>query len=177
MSRGMSGHQSTKYKTVEWLTPPDLIQSLGIFDLDPCSPVDRPWDTAKWHYTINQDGLSQPWYGRVWCNPPYDRAEQEKFLLKMARHGNGVALIFARTETKQFFECVWGKADAILFIKGRLRFYRRDGSAARANAGAPSCLIAYGQQNVKALKESGIQGALVDLSTVSIVTSQPKGFF
>jgi hypothetical protein len=39
-----------------WLTPPELIQSLGIFDLDPCSPINRPWDTAKKHYTVNDNG-------------------------------------------------------------------------------------------------------------------------
>jgi hypothetical protein len=36
----------------EWLTPPEIIKSLGEFDLDPCSPINRPWDTAKNHYTI-----------------------------------------------------------------------------------------------------------------------------
>jgi hypothetical protein len=33
-----------------WLTPPTIIQSLGEFDLDPCSPINRPWNTAKNHY-------------------------------------------------------------------------------------------------------------------------------
>ena len=54
----------------EWLTPPELVSALGKFDLDPCSPINRPWDTAKKHYTILDDGLTQPWDGKVWCNPP-----------------------------------------------------------------------------------------------------------
>lgn len=58
----------------EWLTPPCLLRRLGPFDLDPCSPVNRPWDTARHHYTIEDDGLQQPWFGRVFCNPPYDTA-------------------------------------------------------------------------------------------------------
>jgi hypothetical protein len=37
--------------TDDWLTPPDIIAALGPFDLDPCSPETRPWDTAAKHYT------------------------------------------------------------------------------------------------------------------------------
>ena len=36
----------------EWLTPPEIIQALGHFDLDPCSPIDRPWPTAKVRQTV-----------------------------------------------------------------------------------------------------------------------------
>ena len=57
----------------EWLTPPEIVKSLGEFDLDPCSPIERPWDTAKNHFTINDNGLIQNWFGRVWCNPPYGK--------------------------------------------------------------------------------------------------------
>lgn len=68
---GMGSHESARMGTDEWLTPPYIIESLGEFDLDPCSPVNRPWDTAKHHYNINDDGLSKDWFGRVWLNPPY----------------------------------------------------------------------------------------------------------
>ena len=57
----------------EWLTPPEIIKALGEFDLDPCSPVNRPWDTAKKHFTKFDDGLNKEWDGRVWVNPPYGR--------------------------------------------------------------------------------------------------------
>lgn len=69
----MGSHQSARMLKDEWLTPPDIIKGLGSFDLDPCSPVNRPWDTADRHYTIEDDGLMQPWSGRVWLNPPYGR--------------------------------------------------------------------------------------------------------
>ena len=57
----------------EWLTPPEIIKALGDFDLDPCSPINRPWNTAKNHFNINDNGLMQNWFGRVWCNPPYGK--------------------------------------------------------------------------------------------------------
>lgn len=159
---GMGGHQSAHMEKDEWLTPPELLKKLGTFDLDPCSPINRPWDTALNHYTIEDDGLNKAWAGRVWCNPPYGR-ETTKWLNKLATHGNGIALIFARTETTMFFSEVWNKADAILFIEGRLYFHHIDGTVARANAGAPSCLIAYGKNNIEALKISGISGKLIGL--------------
>ena len=160
---GMGTHQSARMLKDEWLTPPEIISTLGEFDLDPCSPVNRPWPTASNHYTILDDGLSLSWDGRVWCNPPYG-LETAKWLDRLADHGNGIALIFARTETRMFFEYVWDKADALLFFKGRLHFHHVDGARAKANAGAPSVLVAYGDQNVEHLHNSGIDGQLIRLS-------------
>lgn len=151
----MSGHQSPVMGTDEWLTPPEIVRALGSFDLDPCSPIVRPWPTAAQHFHINDDGLAQDWAGRVWCNPPFGR-EAIKWLRRMAAHGNGIVLIPARTETEMFYECVWGAADAVLFIKGRPHFHRVDGSRAAFNSGAPICLVAYGVANVAALAASGL---------------------
>ncbi len=157
----MGGHQSAAMLKDEWLTPPHIVKALGLFDLDPCAPHEsrRPWDMASRHYSAEDDGLSQPWEGRVWCNPPYG-LEAAKWLDRLANHGNGIALIFARTETAMFFEHVWGKADAVLFLRGRLHFHHVDGARAAANAGAPSVLVAYGEHNVQALRDSGIDGQL-----------------
>lgn len=148
---------------VEWLTPPSLIEAFGEFDLDPCSPINRPWPTAKAHYTAEDDGLTKPWSGRVWLNPPYDY-HAERWMEKLAEHGNGIALIFARTDTKSFFDNVWERGDAALFLRGRLRFHLVDGSLpTHTNCGAPSVLVAYGTANVEALRRNAEMGALVDL--------------
>lgn len=157
----MSGHQSPVMGTDEWLTPPEILAALGTFDLDPCSPHEshRPWPTAAKHYSKEDDGLSQEWKGRVWMNPPFGR-EAAKWMRKLASHGNGIALIPARTETAMFFESVWGAADAVLFLQGRPHFHRVDGSRAAFNSGAPICLVAYGLANVAALERSGL-GQLV----------------
>lgn len=160
--KGIGGHQSAKMRTDEWLTPPEIINNLGLFDLDPCSPVVRPWDTAAIHYNLNDDGLSKEWTGRVWLNPPYSK-EAEKWLKKLAYHGNGTALIFARTETAAFFREVWNKATAVLFVEGRIYFYDVLGNRAPANAGAPSVLIAYGVENSVAMEISGIKGKFIKL--------------
>lgn len=147
----------------EWLTPPYIVKALGSFDLDPCSPVNRPWDTAKKHYTVEDDGLSKEWIGRVWCNPPYG-GQTGKWLQKMAAHNNGVALVFARTETDNFTKYIWLAASGILFIRRRLVFHNVNGAKGAYSAGAPSCLVAYGADCFKSLVASGINGAIINLN-------------
>lgn len=159
---GMGSHHGPVMGKDEWLTPPEILSALGEFDLDPCAPIARPWDMAKMHYTALDNGLSKPWRGRVWCNPPYG-LEAALWLKRLAAHGDGIALIFARTETEMFFESVWGAATAVLFLRGRLNFHHVNGKRAKANSGAPSVLVAYGERNAMALESSGIDGALVRL--------------
>lgn len=146
---------------VEWLTPPDLVEKLGKFDLDPCSPINAPFIHAKHNFTTLDDGLSKDWFGRVYLNPPYGRG-MEQWLEKLKFHGNGIALIFARTETKCFFEHIWNDADAVLFVKGRIKFYHITGIQA-GTPGAPSVFIAYGKENAIALRDSKIEGRFLSL--------------
>lgn len=156
-----TGGDGSGATTHDWLTPPELIAALGKFDLDPCASQFQPWRTAAQQFTITDDGLAREWIGRVWCNPPYG-PHAEKFLKRMAEHGNGIALIFARTETKAFQEWCWRHADGMLFMAGRIKF-RLPGGGTSGPAGAPSVLIAYGSENAQALKSSGIEGYFVPL--------------
>lgn len=148
--------------THDWLTPPELLSALGPFDLDPCASQFQPWRTASQQFTIEEDGLAREWHGRVWCNPPYG-PHAESFLKRLAAHDDGIALIFARTETKAFQEHCWRKASAMLFMAGRIRF-RLPGGGHSGPAGAPSVLIAYGDRNAAALRTCGIAGYVVDLN-------------
>ena len=149
----------------DWLTPPEILRALGEFDLDPCTPLVRPWDTAAKHYNVMDDGLQQEWAGRVWLNPPYGD-KTARWMERLAMHGNGVALIFARTETASFFPWVWGHATALLFLRGRLCFYTKEGRRG-GTAGAPSVLIAYGKANAEALAACGLDGQLVHNANIT----------
>lgn len=163
MGKGIGGHtKANRGGSDEWLTPPEIVRALGGFDLDPCSPVNRPWPTAGKHYTIEDNGLALPWSGRVWLNPPYGQ-QTDAWLGRLAQHGRGTALIFARTETEMFFRSVWDKATACLFLRGRLTFYRVDGSRGPHNSGGPSVLVAYGGEDCIKLAHSGLKGRLVVL--------------
>lgn len=146
-----------------WLTPQDIVRPLGHFDLDPCAaPEPRPWPTAARHITLPENGLTAEWKGRVWCNPPFG-SQTVAWLDRMALHGNGIALTFARTDTAMFHRCVFSLAHAVMFLAGRPHFYRPDGTRANGNSGGPICLIAYGKWNAQALYDSGIKGAIVRL--------------
>lgn len=147
--------------TVEWLTPPDLVKKLGKFDLDPCTPINPPFVHAKTNFTVIDDGLTKSWFGRIYMNPPYGKG-METWIEKLKNHGNGIVLIFARTETKCFFNHIWYDADAILFVKGRIKFYNIDG-VQKGTPGAPSVFIAYGKENAEILKKSGIDGRFIYL--------------
>ena len=66
----MKNCDSNTENSREWPTPPETAKALGPFDPDPRAPANRPWDTAARHHAIGDDGLSRPWEGRVWLNPP-----------------------------------------------------------------------------------------------------------
>lgn len=162
--KAMGAHHSAKPGTTTWLTPPDLLAKLGgpdAFDLDPCAAVGQPWPTARTMFTEEDDGLAQDWrdFGLTFVNPPYTNSEIGDWMDRLAEHGDGIALIFARTETAVFHRTVWQQADAILFLEGRLHFHHIDGTRAKANAGAPSVLIAYGVDSTDIIASCDVPGA------------------
>lgn len=174
----IGGHPHARVpRTVEWLTPPELLTSLGHFQLDPCAARAMPWRTATHMLTRTENGLTSRWEptARVWMNPPY-ADEIGRWLARLADHGRGTALIFARTETDAFFRHVWERANALLFMRGRINFHFgerwRDpktgrvyevGERAPGNAGAPTVLCAYGADDADVLATCEIDGAFVPL--------------
>ena len=157
----MNKHKFNQANTkgdVNWFTPPQIVKALGSFDLDPCTHVDRPWDTAVAHLTIEDNGLLLPWAGRVWMNPPYTRDQIGLWFSKLAEHGNGCALVFNRSDTEWYQDYVFPHATSILYKRGRIHFHYLDGTRAKSNSGAPSVIIAYGENNADAIEDSGIKG-------------------
>jgi phage N-6-adenine-methyltransferase len=131
-----------------WETPQELLEALysvfGRFDLDPCSPrKTAPPVRARVHFTAEDDGLSLPWHGRVFVNPPYGRGlaawvAKARREFEEGRAGPVVLLIPSRTETSYWHEHVAGKA-AVYFLRGRLRFGNGEQSAP-----FPSALAVWG---------------------------------
>lgn len=121
--------------------------------------------------TEREDGLLYLWHGFVWCNPPYGRA-LGTWLERMSLHRNGIALVFARTDTKAFHRHVWPWANALLFMKGRVTFCLPDGSASPKgnNSGGPSVLIGFGTEAIERLENCEDLGAFVRLTNPVIET-------
>ena len=131
----------------EWYTPPEIFQALGCeFDVDVAAPVGGvSWIPAARSFSYHDDGLSQPWDGRVWLNPPYG-PHTGRWLARLAEHGDGIALVFARTDVT-WFHTIAPQAKLVSFIRGRVQFVRGEGRArAGHNAAAPSCLMAFGDE-------------------------------
>lgn len=115
--------EKSSNSTDEWYTPKEIIDALGKFDLDPCAPVNPLWKTATQMYNKNDYGLSQEWKGRVWLNPPYSRPLIERFVNRLAEHGNGIALLFNRCDSNMFQDVIFEKAIAMKFLRNRIRFF------------------------------------------------------
>lgn len=164
-------------KSDTYLTPPEWIKALGPFDIDPCCPPMMPWKTAEEMLSLPTDGLSAPWNGRMWLNPPFG----QKWLRWMRRlaqeHRNGIGLIAARTETTAFYSVLWGAADALCFVKGRPHFYRLDGTPHPFNSGAPIVLAAYGQENVAALYRANLGVVVEEWTMPACATCKSTGQF
>jgi len=134
----------------EWYTPRSLFDGLGLrFDLDVCAPIDQTYSSvpADRHFTIEDDGLSQPWEGLVWCNPPYSMAAG--WARRMIAHGNGLLLTHIPMNAEWCVE-VWEKCDGARFYQG-MDFVRPDGSSQRPAWWLQ--LVAFGDEAVAALAQ------------------------
>ena len=129
-------------KTDLWETPQEFFDELDQefhFDLDVCALPENA--KCSRYYSPEQNGLSQPWEGVCWCNPPYGRGigkwVQKGFLASVSGGATVVMLLPARTDTKWFHEYIYGKAE-VRFIKGRLKF-----GGSKNSAPFPSMVVVF----------------------------------
>jgi len=147
------GRNNPNYKPKdEYFTPSHLFDSLQvIFDLDVAAPEGgAPHVPTLHHYTKKEDGLKQKWFGNVWMNPPF--SESKLWVLKFMDHKNGIALL--PTSKAKWFEQIWAEAEGIALLSNQLKFEFEG----KENKGIfmPCMLFAYGELNVKALRDSGL---------------------
>jgi hypothetical protein len=137
----------------EHYTPAWLFRSMGIiFDLDVAAPEGGiEWIPAKKSYSIKDDGLTSPWQGRVWMNPPFSKPAPwvEKFIA----HNNGIALLVV--SRSQWFRDLWETADAIMPTPYNLKFERPDGIAKAISF--QTFLFAFGEENVQGFRNLSSQ--------------------
>ncbi len=151
----------------EWYTPPYVFNAMQVsFDLDVASPGRSvaPWIPAAVCYT--QDSLVLPWFGFVWCNPPFGgRNGIVPWCDKFFEHGNGVLLTPDRTSAPWWQDAV-RKADTVLFVSPKIRFLDREGKEGVAPS-TGTTLMAVGVRGVDALQraESNGLGLMFNRST------------
>ena len=130
-------------KTNEWSTPQDFFDELDKefnFTLDPCSTSENA-KCAK-YFTVEDDGLKQDWSNDVvFMNPPYGREIKHWIKKAYEESLNGatvVCLIPSRTDTIYWHDYIFGKADDIRFVRGRLKF-----GGSKNSAPFPSAVVIY----------------------------------
>lgn len=144
----------------EYYTPKHIVEALGHFDLDPATPENPRWRTADMMYTKEDDGLKQEWFGRVFLNPPYSRPLVNQFMEKMAAHGNGIALIVPKLGTKMFRDIIYPSCSAIYILSERIKFYDENWVQQKSPI-CQSMLVAFGEENKKAILNSGLNGLML----------------
>jgi hypothetical protein len=135
----------------DYWTPPWLFDQLDLrFDIDVAAPPGGiPWVPAERSFSMADDGLSQPWTGRVWMNPPY--SNPTPWVDRFLEHGNGVALI--PTSTGAWFLRLWGAEVAFVALPN-MRFYRTAGPMP-GYLPIRCWLVAAGEENCSAIAKLG----------------------
>ena len=150
----------------EWYTPEPYIKAavgvMGAIDLDPASSIfANNVVSAKKFYTIEDDGLTQQWRGRVWLNPPYASELITKFCNKLRDHfvasevTEAIVLVNNATETA-WFNTLVQCASAVVFTTSRVRFYAPDGKKSQPLQG--QAVIYLGKNKKKFIEYFGAFG-------------------
>jgi hypothetical protein len=173
----------TAPKTSEWRTPKYIFDALQDqtgtrleFDLDPCAPDQGVSHVpAQRIYTRLDDGLRRPWHGLVFVNPPYSEARRSivKWVERYFEHGNGIALIPARTSCDWWHQYVYPLAQLICFPARKIQFLQPDGKV----GGSPTlgnALIGAGEVACNALLRSGL-GACVIVDRSAAPSARARG--
>ena len=122
-----SSGEENRYTPSQYIEAARLV--MGGIDLDPASHAvaQRVVQAGRW-YSEQDDGLKQPWYGRVWMNPPYTYPAIKLFTAKMADEymtgtiSHGIMVTHNLTDTG-WFHYVAPLANVLCFTKGRINFW------------------------------------------------------
>lgn len=142
----------------EWYTPAKYIDAaravMGGIDLDPASSlIANQTVQAAMYYTAEDNGLSRPWSGRVWLNPPYAQPLMGLFCgalrdaLESGTVTEAISLTNNATETAWFADLL-ANAAAVCFVRGRIKFV--DMSGRESGAPLQGQVVVYSGPNVSA---------------------------
>ena len=153
----MSHWENSIGESSEWYTPPHVFDALGCrFDMDVAAPADRSHVHVPADRFLSKDGLTEPWDGFVWMNPPFGgRNGIAPWLERFIAHGDGVALTPDRTSAPWFWQA-WAGVELGLFTR-KIRFLRPDGTEGTAPSNG-TALMSIGERGHVALRRAMSRG-------------------
>jgi hypothetical protein len=138
----------------DWWTPEKYIKAIkevmGEIDLDPASCVEaNKIVKAKRYYSPKENGLLQPWEGRIFLNPPYGELTKEfaeKFFndYESSFH-EGIVLVNSRATDADWFQPFFN--GVICFTDHRIDFNSPNEKNTSSTHG--SCFIYFGPNERK----------------------------
>ena len=135
-NRNSKAQQKRAKSNNSWCTPESVLSLVrkffgGQIDLDPCSN-EHATVRARTEYRLPTDGLVEPWFGKIFVNPPYGRDTERKTNLDhwvrrcvKAREQEGaeiIALLPASPETQRWHKHIFPTATAFCYPEGRIEF-------------------------------------------------------
>lgn len=134
----------------ELYTPKYIFDALGLeFDLDPCSPNEGSVVPAKQAYSLPFDGLSAPWFGLVWMNPPFSKPSP--WVDRWLDHGNGIALL-PMGGNARWLNKIWQSEAAVVVLPPNVPFTNTQNE--QQTIMYRIALWAMGENNIEALKNA-----------------------
>ena len=98
-----------------------LADAMGGFDLDPAAGCE-PTPIATDRYTVDDDGLTTPWYGTVWLNPPFSEKLPwyRRAVNQYERPAVDAVVAVGPVDTStDWFQDWFTRADIVAFLNGR----------------------------------------------------------
>jgi phage N-6-adenine-methyltransferase len=132
--KSKSKNSSDEYATPRWVVKKINKGTNGV-DLDPCSGAEKI-PIADERYTIEDDGLANPWFGTVYCNPPYSGPDKwvDKGISESSKDDVELIIFLVKGDSStNWWHDLYEHASFVCFIDQRLSFGEGNSSASFAN--------------------------------------------
>ncbi len=141
----------TSYTSDDYWTPKWIFDTMGVeFDLDVACPPNGPAHTPTTnYYTKQDDGLTSPWYGNVFMNPPFSKPQP--WIMRFLEHANGIGICVA--SKSRWFDHLWQHVDGIVFLPSNLKY--ESPNEKNGSIFMPSVIFACGTANLNAIAALG----------------------